>query len=113
MATNKEYGPTTPVKIAKSDVSSGDHVAQNDLTGVSLTDTDDNGDIVLDITGAYWLSVTGKNNSGNVAVNVGDKIYDDSGTLNKDSTNGVPFGKALGTVASGATATILVLLIQA
>lgn len=112
MALNYEQ-PGDVVEIAKSGVSSGDHVAQNDLVGVALCDTDAKGNIRLATKGVFELSVTGKNDAGNIAVNVGDKIYDDSGTLNKDSTNGTPFGKALGTVASSGTAKILVRLIQA
>ena len=56
------------------------------------------------------MSVTGADGSGDAAVSVGAVIYDDSGTLNVDSTNGTEFGVALEAVASGATATINVRL---
>jgi hypothetical protein len=44
----------------------------------------------------------------NAAVSVGDILYYDSGVINKDSSNGVRFGYALGAVESGATTSILV-----
>ena len=115
MATNKVQDGKI-VQIAKSSVSSGDPVEQNDLTGVALTDTDSDGNIQLATEGVFELSVKGEDNSGNKAVSLGDKLYYDSAAtpkINKDATNGTLFGKALGTVGSGSTATIDVLLVQA
>lgn len=56
--------------------------------------------------GVFNLSVTGVNNSGNSAVAFGDKVYMDSGVINKDNVDGVSFGVALGVVAAGSTAVI-------
>jgi len=83
------------------------------LVGVCLQAGDSGNDTVIATEGIFDLSVTAVNNGGNSAVAIGDKIYIESGTLNKDSVDGVLFGKALETVTSGATATIKVMLIQA
>lgn len=56
------------------------------------------------------LSVKGETTV-NAAVAIGDKIYKDGSTYNRDSTNGVLIGYALGAVSSGATTTIPVALI--
>jgi len=112
MALNYEQ-PGDVVEIAKASVKSGDPIKQNDLTGVSLCDTDDNGNIRMATVGVFELTVKGKDDGGNVAVNLGDKVYYDGGDINKDTTNGTLFGKALGTVSSSGSAVIRVLLIQA
>ena len=57
------------------------------------------------------LAVTGADGTGNVAVGVGHKIYKDGVQYNRDVTNGVLIGYALGAVTSGATTTIQVALI--
>lgn len=57
------------------------------------------------------LPVTGADNAGNVAVAVGHKIYKDGVQYNRDATNGVLIGYALGAVTSGATTAIQVALI--
>jgi len=97
--------PATPV--------SGDPVLLGQIPGVALTDEAEGGnaagEITIDTGGVYNLSVKGENQSGNSAVAIGDIIYYEAGqtpTLNKDATNGVRFGYALGTVGSGQTATI-------
>jgi hypothetical protein len=56
------------------------------------------------------LSVKGADGVGNSAVAVGDALYKDGTEINKDVTNGKKIGYALGTVTSGATATIEVAL---
>lgn len=111
MATNYVQ-PGETVNIAQASVSSGDHVVLGRLRGVALTDTDSNGNIQLARKGIFTLSVTGANAGGNTAVSIGDIIYDDSGTLNVDSTNGTEFGVAMETVSSGATASIDVLILE-
>lgn len=97
--------PATPV--------SGDPVLLGQIPGVALTDEAEGGnaagEITIDTGGVYNLSVKGENQSGNSAVAIGDIIYYEAGqtpTLNKDATNGVRFGYALGTVGSGQTAII-------
>ncbi len=56
------------------------------------------------------LTVTGADGAGNSAVAVGNKLYKDGAEINKDVTNGVFVGYALGTVTSGGTAVIEVAL---
>lgn len=97
--------PSTPV--------SGDPVLLGQIPGVALTGEGEggnaSGEITLDTGGVYNLSVKGENAGGNSAVAKGDIIYYEAGQtppLNKDATNGVRFGYALGTVGSGQTGTI-------
>lgn len=116
MATNlvKEQGrylsevcsqPATPV--------SGDPVLIGQIPGVALTDEGDGGNdatkTTVDTSGVYNLAVGGVDGSGNSAVALGDILYYDAAAtpkINKDATNGVRFGYALGTVASAGTGTI-------
>lgn len=97
--------PATPV--------SGDPVLLGQIPGVALTGEAEGGnaagEITIDTGGVYNLSVEGVNAGGNSAVAIGDIIYYEAGEtppLNKDATNGVRFGYALGTVASSETGTI-------
>lgn len=93
--------PATPV--------SGDPVLVGQIPGVALTDERADGTVTVDTAGVYNLSVKGENNAGNSAVAVGDLLYYEAGQtppVNKDNVAGVRFGYALGTVGSGATATI-------
>ncbi len=96
--------PTTPA--------SGDPVLHGQLPGVALTDERSDGTTSVDTSGVYNLSVKGVDGSGNAAVASGDRIYYVTGDTPKLSkkTAGVSFGIALGTVASGATSTIPVLV---
>jgi hypothetical protein len=57
------------------------------------------------------LTVVGANAGGNSAVAIGDALYKDGADINKDVTNGVFLGYALGTVSSGGTGTIQVALV--
>lgn len=96
--------------------SAGDVVALSEMTVYCLTDTDDSDVATVVIPGATYaatLTVAGSDNAGDSAVSVGDRIYDDSGTYNKDATNGVALGFALGTVSGGETGDILVALMNA
>lgn len=99
------------VQIAQASVSSGDHVVQGQLVGVSLIDTDSDGNIQLATNGVFNLSVTANDGSSDTPISVGDKIFDDSGTLNVNSS-GTFFGLALEAVASGETASIPVMIVQ-
>lgn len=93
----------------------GDPVTVGEIVGVCVTDADANGEAVVDTMGVYMLTVVAQNYDSvnatyvNEAINVGDPLYDDNGTLNKNSA-GVLFGYALEPVAAGATATIRVRL---
>jgi len=100
------------IEVAKASVSSGDHVVFGNINGVALCDTDGDGNIRMATQGVFDLPVTGADNAGNAAISAGDKIYDDSGTLNADATDGTLYGIALEGVASGATSTIPVLIVN-
>ncbi len=103
--------PATPV--------SGDPVRVGEIPGVAIT-KEGAGDNAADetticISGIFNLQVKGVDGSGNSAVAPGDRIYyvdADTPKLSKKAT-GRLYGKALGAVTSGATATIPVLLVQA
>lgn len=93
--------PTTPA--------SGDPVICGQIPGVALADEDAAGLTTVALDGAFDLAVEGVTGGGNSAVAAGDILYYDSAAtvkINKDVTNGVRFGYALGTVGSAATATI-------
>lgn len=93
---------------------SGNPVEIVDLHGVVLDDRDADGNATVKCPLAYVadLLVTAKNNGGNSAVAVGDKLYYDAAEnpdeLNKDVTNGKLFGYALETIGAGLTDTIKV-----
>ena len=106
---NEGKAPKLPVT---SGAKSGAPELVGDLAAVLLNDADDNDEAVCATEGAFDLSVTGADDAGDVAVNFGEKIYMDGGTLNKDSANGKFYGYAYGTVSSGSTATIPVKLKQ-
>lgn len=96
--------PSTPA--------SGDPVLCGQIPGVAQgAKRADTGLTSVKLVGTATLSVKGENNAGNSAVAVGDILYYEAGQtppVNKDNVAGVRFGYALGTVGSGATATILV-----
>jgi len=94
---------------------SGSPVRIGAFCGVAIADKQSDGTTVVQVTGVVNVSVKGVDGAGNSAVAVGDKIYyvdADTPVLSKKST-GTFFGYALGTVSSGATAAINVLLARA
>lgn len=110
---SKNYvSPGDTLRVTKASVASGDPVAVGQLVGVAEIATQDDGTLTINTRGIYTLSVKGINAGGNSAVAVGDQLYYTEGSTPKiDKVNtGVPFGKALGAVTSGATATIEVVL---
>ena len=108
MATNKvQDGKVLTLEIASTE--SGDPVSVGSITGVALTDTDDNGNVEVDTEGVYALDVVGNDGSEGAAVSAGDAVYIDSGTINVDSSKTL-FGYALEAVSSGETTEIDVLL---
>lgn len=118
MAKNVKYDVFSSVQLeidlggAKS---SGDLVLLNEMSVLCLTDTNDDDEATVVIPGVTIvadLSVTGADNGGNAAISVGNAIYDDSGTLNIDATDGTKIGYALEAVGSGSTETIMVALIN-
>ena len=102
------------LSIAAANKSSGDVVVAGTITGVALGDTDSDGNVQTATRGVFNLEVHAYDGSANSAIGFGDKIYWDSGNseLNKNSS-GLLFGKTLGAVSSGGTASINILLVQA
>jgi len=84
---------------------SGDVVTNSDLSGIALTSADADGYAIvkMPISFVAKLSVLAYGHAANSAVAFGNKLYNDSGTYNKDGTDGKPIGYALGTVAAGDT----------
>lgn len=113
MATNEvfPYGKRLTVTVGSS-VSSGDPVVFGQRPGVALTSSDTSNNASVSFEGVYNLSVKGIDGSGNSAVAAGDILYLTSGDTPKISkkATGVRYGYALGTVTSGSTATISVIL---
>ncbi|MCA1794612.1 MAG: DUF2190 family protein [Desulfobacteraceae bacterium] len=95
------------ISVEKDAVTTGDPVVIGSFTGVALTDTRPDGTCSVSTRGVFELSVTG-NDGAPAAVSLGDKLYYDDG-LSLDSS-GEFFGISLGSVGSGATADIPVLL---
>lgn len=93
-------------------VAVGDVVKFGDsMIGVALTAGGSSDAGYLQIRGVVdSVSVVGANKAGNTAVAFGDRLYLDTGAVNKDSTDGVAFAYALGAVDSGATTAISILL---
>jgi predicted RecA/RadA family phage recombinase len=112
VAKNRRYAVGNQLSVAvPSGKVSGDPVVYGQRPGVCLTDRGAHtaGEATVAFDGVFDLSVKGENNAGNVAVAEGDILYyteADTPKVNKDSTTGVRFGYAHGTVTSGATATI-------
>jgi len=93
--------------VADGLVNSGDAVVVGTIVGVAEFDAAATTDLVtIKTVGVFNLNAQGTDNSGNVAVAIGDKLYIDgaTGVISKNSTK-TPFGKALGAVASGNTTT--------
>ncbi len=115
MATNKILPSADHVEINFSGAVAGDPVAVGSLTGVALTDSNSDDEVMIDRTGSYELTVDASDDAGSNAVSEGDEIYYDSAAspvLNKDSTNGVLFGYAGkgASISGGSSAAIEVVL---
>lgn len=113
MATNRVYEHATQIPLpVPAGTKSGDLVAVGVLVGVALIDRQPDGTATVQLDGAFKLPVKGVDGAGNSAVAVGDAltyVSADTPHLSKKTT-GVGSAVALATVASGATATILVRL---
>ena len=95
-----------------SSPASGAPVRIGSFCGVAVGDVGSDGKTVVRISGVVNVTVKAVDGAGNSAVAVGDKIYyvdADTPKLSKKST-GAFFGYALGTVSTGGTSTINVLL---
>lgn len=114
MAKNVIFEDGDQVAVVCTDPASpvsGDPVLVGQLPGVALTTMDAaTGLTTAKFNGVVTLSVKGVDGGGNSAVAVGDILYDVTGDTPKISkkASGVRYGYALGTVTSGATATIRV-----
>lgn len=113
MATNQVYDEGTQFDAVCSEPAtpaSGDPVLVGQIPGVALTDEHADGTTTVKTNGVYTLHVEGQAGAAASAVAVGDILYYDAAgvaaQVNKDVTNGVRFGYALGAVASGADADI-------
>lgn len=101
------------ITLAIASITAGMPVIKGQITGVALTDTDADGNVVVQRRGVFDLVVEAKVAAANSAVAVGDILYYDAAEtikINKDNTNGVRFGYALEAVTSGGNDTIRVLL---
>lgn len=107
-------GPGNMITITapSGGLSAGDPYVVGQIPCVAATN------IAASATGAAYrrgivkVSVKAIDGSGNSAVAIGDQLYyvaADTPKINKKNT-GVPFGKALGAVTAGSTATIEVIL---
>ncbi len=83
----------------------GDPVVVGTIPGVAVTKEGEGGNASGECTiatkGVFNLNVTGSDGTNPAAVAKGDKLYYDSGILNKNSSGTVLYGKALGTVDLG------------
>ncbi len=109
MAKNEVYypGDTLPLPVPAG-TKSGDPVVIGTIAGVALEDRDAAGNAPVRVRGVFKLSVTGRDDTGNKAINVGDKVYytaPSGGTpaIIDAKTTGKEFGVALGAIAKGAT----------
>lgn len=115
MAKNRDFADGNFLSLAATDPAtpaSGDPVIVGQLPGVSLTAERADGTTSIQTTGAFDLAVKGVTTAAaGSAVAVGDIIYYVAANTPKLSkavgdAGAVRFGYALGTVGSGATATI-------
>jgi len=115
MSLTQAYKRNHILQVAAASVSAGDAVlVGNFLTGIAITDTDGDGNVEIDLgyeASFHTLSVVGADGSGNAAIAIGDFVYVDGSAVNADDANGVLLGIALGAVASGATTSIVVMLL--
>lgn len=111
MATNIVFEDGNCLDLAATDPAtpaSGDPLVVGQIPGVAQTKERADGNTSVKTNGVATLSVKGVDQSANSAVAIGDILYyvaADTPKISKKNT-GVRFGYALGTVTSGATATI-------
>jgi predicted RecA/RadA family phage recombinase len=95
-----------------SDVSSGDPIVIGNVPAVALVDIDNGDSGSVNRVGVFDLEVEGADDAGDIAVAIGDRLYQETDlTINKKAS-GKFFGFALETVVSGANTTINVLIGQ-
>lgn len=112
MAANERINPQSDYNLqviptAISPVTtptSGSPVLFGQLPGVCQEDALSDGSVVISTKGVFDLTVNGVNDSGNSAVNAGDKLYFTGGhskVLSKEATGSVFFGYAFSPSGSG------------
>ncbi len=112
MKNYTQEGKILRLTVDSGDVA-GDPVMVGDVAGVCVTDYDAaDGKAEVRVAGVCDLTVAGVDESGDDALVEGESVYYDLGVINGDSVNGKLFGKVLAAVASGASGTRSVLLVQ-
>ena len=121
MAKNEVYYPgnTIPLPVPEG-TKSGDPVVVGTIAGIAMEDRDAAGNAPVRVKGVFKLSVTGRDGTGNKAIDVGDKVYytapsgGSPAIIDANATTGAEFGVALKAIAAGVTnpvtATIPVIL---
>lgn len=106
----EQYAPIQVKLGVTRSAKAGAVLALNSMVVYLQTDADANDEAICTIPCAHAqvVSATAVDHIGNSAIAVGDKLYLDTGVINKDSTDGVPFGYALEALAAGETGDILV-----
>lgn len=106
----EQYAPIQVKLGVTRSAKAGAVLALNSMVVYLQTDADANDEAICTIPCAHAqvVSATAVDHSGNSAIAVGDKLYLDTGVINKDSTDGVPFGYALEALSAGETGDILV-----
>ena len=108
----REIGPRWFLPVATSQAAGTPiQYAAGVLNGFLETDADANDSAWVNFGKnmiAANITAAAADDMGVSAIAVGDLIYNDSGTYNKDAANGVLFGIALGALATG-TGTVPVL----
>jgi len=109
MAKNRAYSQGANLSLPVPEgVVSGQALVVGQIPCVALINRREDGTCELATRGVYEFEVEAKNKAGNVAVEVGDKLYLKGGVLGKNNEEGVYYGYALETIASGAKTKILV-----
>ncbi len=88
---------------------SGDPVAVGEITGVAVMNRAANNHAPVDTCGVHDLPVHANDGAGDVAIAIGDKLYFDGTTINRDAA-AVFYGYAMTAIAAGQIATINVKL---
>jgi predicted RecA/RadA family phage recombinase len=115
MKNKVQDGKLLELAVGSTVVSGDPVVVGNAVRGVAQTSYDStSGKAVIDTEGVFDLSVQAKDDAGNSAVAIGDRLYytsTDTPVLSKKKS-GKFFGVALETITSGSTATINVKVVQ-
>ena len=109
MAKNEVYYPGNAIPLPVPEgTKSGDPVVVGTIAGIAMEDRDAAGNAPVRVTGVYNLEVTGRDDTGNKAIAVGDKVYytapsEGSPAIIDANATQQEFGVALKAIAKGAT----------